>query len=70
MQREFVSAEVIANELPDDRIKKYSSQRINAILERCKDWRLTDKKLVSPGSCYARSRKVFEHIAEPPEDEI
>lgn len=70
MQREFVSAEVIANELPDDRIKKYSSQRINAILERCKDWRLTDKKLASPGSCYARSRKVFEHIAEPPEDEI
>lgn len=70
MQREFVSAEVIANELPDTRISKYSSQRINAMLERCKDWKLTDKKLASPGSCYARTRKVFEHIPEPPEDEI
>ena len=70
MQREYVSAEVIANELPDMRIAKYSSQRINAMLERCKGWKLTDKKLASPGSCYARTRKVFEHIAEPPEDEI
>lgn len=70
MQREFVSAEVIANELPDMRVVKYSSQRINAMLERCKGWRITDKKLASPGSCYARTRKVFERITEPPEDEI
>lgn len=69
MSRDKVSAEVIVNELNDDRVKKYSSQRINALLERCEGWEICDKKL-APGACYARTRKVFVRIEEPPEDDI
>ena len=67
MKREKVSADVIRNELPDDRIKGYSAQRINALLERCNGWKLSAKEKTSPGQCYPRTRKVFERIPEPPE---
>ena len=69
VKRTKVTAEVVKNELNDKSIVGCKSQRINAILERCEGWTLKESR-EKPGSCYARTRKVFCRDAEPPEDDI
>ena len=70
--RKAVTAEVIINELPDERIRRnktYSAQKINGMLERCKGWKLSAKKM-SPGRCYARCVKCYVWEPDTPEDDI
>lgn len=69
VKRKFVTAEVIRNELPDELVKKYPAQRINALLERCNGWKLTSQR-TKPGQCYARARKLFVRIPDEEEDNI
>ena len=69
VKRKFVTAEVIRNELPDEMVRKYPAQRINAILERCKGWELSSQR-TKPGQCYARARKLFVRIPDEEEDKI
>lgn len=71
MKREFVTAEVIRNELPDEMVRgnKYTAQRINALLERCRGWRISSQR-TKPGQCYARARKLFVRIPDTEEDDI
>lgn len=70
--RKKVTAEVIINELPDERIRRnkaYSAQKINGMLERCKGWKLSPKK-EQPGRCYARCVKCYVWEPDTSEDDI